>query len=1050
MSGDWTVVVLAAVLSLGAVVALLGEWRWWSPPVRGLTLSGLAAAAVGMLVQAGAAPALPAWSGAVLSTTAVLLLVSASAVLGRRGSRPSCRREDTELKEELARAERRYRFLVDRLPEALIVLEEGTIVFANRAFRRIVGVSPEAAVGRRLDSFVRPDWQSLYSSRYDVQPSTASLGVHRLELQVERSDGESRWVEMRFQIDPLAERPAEMVLMADVTQRRRAESRLEELNRSFLDLGPDPLVNIERLTAACGKILGAACALYNRLEGELLCSLGAWQVPPGYERVDAPAGHICFDVIQRGPAAGLYLVRNLQDSPYAASDPNVARYNLRTYAGYPVAYGEKVLGSLCVVYTEDVEFDQNDERVLQIVARAVAIEEDRRTAGEGLAEREERYRRLFEASRDGVAILSPAGDLLDSNQALAAQLGRSQEEMRGGSVASLLGEAVGGLAATLSAGQGDAAPTLAVELVRRNGTRFPAEIVARRMNVSGRQVVVATVHDLTGRRQAEALHSAVHQISEAVHLTDNLHELLSTIHQVLGRLMEARNFYVALYDPIADLISFPYFMDEFDPPPAQRRPGKGLTEYVLRRGSPMLVSPERFEELQRSGEVESVGSASIDWLGVPLMTRDQAFGVVVVQTYTEGVRYGDRERDILTFVSRQIAVAVERKRAEDRFRQSQRIEALGRLAGGVAHDFNNLLMAIMGSAELLQQRCTGQADAQAELATILRSTSRAADLARGLLAFARRQVLEPADLDLNQVIEQMVPILRRVIPENIEVVVRQGAGQATVRADRGQIDQILMNLAVNCRDAMPSGGRLGIETAHVEIGDEYVASHPWAVAGPHVLLAVTDTGVGMDRETLTHIFEPFFTTKEPGRGTGLGLSTVYGIVKQHGGMIDAESEPGRGSSFKIFLPQVSRTPADQPRSAPGPIRGGTETILVVEDEAEVRHILVQVLSGLGYRVFEAEDGVAAFARLEEASTEIDLVVSDVVMPRLGGKELWEKSNSLPRTPLFLFSSGYGDGLVDSELVRGTRTAFIAKPYGIEELARRVRELLDRDRPRGPA
>jgi PAS domain S-box-containing protein len=978
------------------------------------------------------------------------LLVLAGASVGRSGTRPLRRSEGAELREELARSERRYRFLVDRLPEGFVVLEEGTIVFANRAFRRILGVSPEAAIGRRLDSFVGPEWLSLYSGRYDVRPSTASLGVHRVELQVERPDGEPRWVEMRFQTDPLAERPAEMVLMADITQRRRAESRLEALNRSFLDLGPDPVANIERLTAACGEILGAACALYNRLEGGLLCSLGAWQAPPGYERVDAPAGHICFDVIQRGPDAGLFLVRNLQDSAYASSDPNVARYGLRTYAGHPVAYGGKVLGSLCVVYTEDVEFDQNDERVLQIVARAVAIEEDRRAAGEGLAEREERYRRLFEASRDGVAIISPTGELLDSNQALAAQLGRPQEEMRGGSAAALLGEAVGAMAATLSAGQGEVAPTLAVELVRRNGTRFPAEIGARRMSVSGRQVVVATVHDLTGQRQAEALHSAVHQISEAVHLTDNLHELLSTIHQVLCGLMGARNFYVALYDPIVDLISFPYFVDEFDPPPAPRRPGRGLTECVLRRGSPMLVSPERFEELRRSGEVESVGTASIDWLGVPLMTRDQAFGVVVVQTYTEGVRYGERERDILTFVSRQIAVAVERKRADDRFRQSQRIEALGRLAGGVAHDFNNLLMAIMGSAELLQKRCTGQADALAELATILRSTSRAADLARGLLAFARRQVLEPADLDLNQVIEQMVPILRRVIPENIEIVFRRKAEQATVRADRGQVDQILMNLAVNCRDAMPSGGRLAIETAQVEIDGEYVASHPWAVAGPYVLLAVTDTGVGMDRETLLHIFDPFFTTKEPGRGTGLGLSTVYGIVKQHGGMIDAESEPGRGSSFKIFLPQVSRTPVDQPRPAPGPIRGGTETILVVEDEAEVRHILVQVLGGLGYRVFEAEDGVAAFARLQEASTEIDLVVSDVVMPRLGGKELWEKANSLPRAPVFLFSSGYGDGLVDSELVRGTRTAFIAKPYGIEELARRVRELLDRDSPRAPA
>jgi len=384
----------------------------------------------------------------------------------------------------------------------------------------------------------------------------------------------------------------------------------------------------------------------------------------------------------------------------------------------------------------------------------------------------------------------------------------------------------------------------------------------------------------------------------------------------------------------------------------------------------------------------------------------------------------------------------EQRKLEEQLNLSRRLEAVGSLAGGVAHDFNNLLTAIIASADLLQLALPAGDPGHAEVRTIKGASKRAAELTHALLAFARRQVLQPVDIDLNELVEDFLPMLRRVIPENIEIDFIRGHELATVRADRGQVEQILMNLCLNSRDAMGEGGTLTIETENTLINGEYVKSHPWAKAGRYVLLSVSDSGSGMDEATVRHAFEPFYTTKRVGKGTGLGLATVYGIVKQHSGMVSIYSEVDKGTTVKVYLPIVVRRAVTVGNKVEGPALGGNETILVVEDDATVRRSTVTVLSRLGYTVLEAADGLEALELLRSAEVPPALVVSDIVMPRMGGRELAQQAAEVAPGTVFLFSSGYTENGMRGDLKAAAGTHFIAKPYGLDVLARKIRTVLD--------
>ena len=387
-----------------------------------------------------------------------------------------------------------------------------------------------------------------------------------------------------------------------------------------------------------------------------------------------------------------------------------------------------------------------------------------------------------------------------------------------------------------------------------------------------------------------------------------------------------------------------------------------------------------------------------------------------------------------------------RKLLEEQLRQAQKMEAVGRLAGGIAHDFNNLLTAIRGHAELLLSEMSAHYPLRADLIEINRAAERASTLTRQLLAFSRRQILQPRILDMDIVVVEMEKLIRRLIGEDIELQTRPAAKGARVRADRGQLEQVLMNLAVNARDAMPNGGRLTIETSIVDLDDKYARFHPGSIPGAYVRMGVTDTGVGMDARTLSHVFEPFFTTKAVGKGTGLGLATVYGVVKQSGGYIAVQSEAGSGTSFDIFLPRITDNadPTRETNNRVDPERTG-QTVLLAEDEDAVRSLASRVLRKHGYQVLEARDGADALRVADSYAGFIHILLTDVVMPRMGGRELVERLTPVRPGMRVLYMSGYtDDALVHHGVLTGSGTWFLEKPFTPDTLAMKLREVIESD------
>ena len=385
----------------------------------------------------------------------------------------------------------------------------------------------------------------------------------------------------------------------------------------------------------------------------------------------------------------------------------------------------------------------------------------------------------------------------------------------------------------------------------------------------------------------------------------------------------------------------------------------------------------------------------------------------------------------------------EKLKLEQQLRQAQRLEAVGQLAGGVAHDFNNLLTIISGYSDLALSQLSPQEPLRYNVEQVLKAANRATALTSQLLAFSRKQVLKPIVLDLNEIIADLEKMLRRLIGENIDLITILETDLGCVKADPGQIEQVIVNLAVNSRDAMPDGGKLIIETSNVELDAHYTSQHIGTLPGPYVMISVSDSGHGIGPETQSHIFEPFFTTREHGKGTGLGLSMVYGIVKQSGGNIWVYSEPGHGTTFKIYFPLVLQ-PSEPirpipARAAPG---RGVETILLVEDEERVRELVKEVLIKQGYTVITARDGKDALGAAAREARQIDLLLTDVVMPKMSGRELAEILVPMRPSLKVLYMSGYTDNAMLHKGTLDSETKFIQKPFTPDALARKVREVLD--------
>ena len=705
--------------------------------------------------------------------------------------------------------------------------------------------------------------------------------------------------------------------------------------------------------------------------------------------------------------------------------------------------------------------------------------------------------------------------------------------------------------------------------LRKDGSWIDVFVCVAPLIVSGEKIATyALYRDISAQKRAETLSSALYRIAEKTSATNDLQEFYAAIHAIVGELMQASNFYIALFDARTQMLTFPYYEDQIHPAPEPRKLSLGRTEYVLRTGESLLCPSNLFAEMVSKGVLEDSERDPLDWLGAPLKVGDHTFGVVAVQSYSPQARLLESDLEVLTFVSRQLAIAIERKRNEEalrqsetryrslvesavygiyrcnlegsfldvnpalvamlgyesaqevlslnptgevflshteqtrimrdfqrglrltnvevhwkhkeghaitvrlsgcmvrngdekvieviaedvtarrtlenQFRQAQKMEAVGRLAGGVAHDFNNLITVIRGYAEVILDSAPPASTATAKVEAIYQAANKAASLTRQLLAFSRKQMLELKPVDVNAIVNDLERLLRPLVGENIEWVTELAPALNSTRADPGQIEQVFMNLVVNAKDAMPRGGKITIQTANVLLGEEIRRKYHYVQPGHYVMLAVSDAGQGMDQATLERVFEPFFTTKEQGKGTGLGLSTVYGIIKQSRGYIFAESEVGRGSTFRIYLPQLDgpAETAAPPAQAPSSSAEGWETILLVEDEECVRQLIRETLQSKGYKILEADRGDTALQIAASHNGRIDLLISDVVLPGMPGKELGKQLAAKCPGTRTLFLSGYTEEAIIHQNMLEPGAAFLQKPFMLQALARKVREVLN--------
>lgn len=623
---------------------------------------------------------------------------------------------------------------------------------------------------------------------------------------------------------------------------------------------------------------------------------------------------------------------------------------------------------------------------------------------------EDTYAVLFERNPHPMMVYDPSGgEILAVNEAAVSTYGYSHEQFLQMNIRDISApEELPRLEAHISRQRPSYEYSGVWRHVRRNGSIIAVEVNSSELRYDGRPARLISVNDVSRSVLAE----------EALRQSDaNFRTLIQSAPLAIVTL--DRNGLVQMWNPAAEHL-FGWREAE-----------------VLNR--PLLTVPENDIDEHRLLLARAAGGDPV--VGIERTRRRKDGTGVLISISVAALR--DDRGGIAGFIATYMEVGT-RRALEEQFRHAQKMESVGRLAGGVAHDFNNLLTVILGYGHMLRAMDTLDASVASGIGEIVDAAERAADLTRQLLAFSRKQVLQPEVLTLDRVVRRMGRLLKRLIGEDVELVTVIPQSTHPVRVDPAQIEQVVANLVVNSRDAMPGGGRLTIEISNVELDEIYASRRVDFQPGKYVMLAVTDTGTGMNQAVQERIFEPFFTTKEPGKGTGLGLATVYGIVKQSGGDVWAYSEPGTGTTFKVYLPAVITTaPPEAEAPALTPAAGGSETILVVEDEEKVRVLAAGVLKTAGYHVFQARTADEALFILRQRPDEIHLLLTDAVLPRMSGEQLAKRAVEIRPGIRLLFMSGYTDTSVVANGVIAEGNVFLQKPFIPEILLRKTREALER-------
>jgi PAS domain S-box-containing protein len=1064
--------------------------------------------------------------------------------------------------------------LFENSPEAIATVGSDLRIQAvNQEFSRIFGYGRSEAVGREINDLIVPIEKQQEGTRLCEQVQAGAN--FSIETVRRRKDGTTVDVSILGTpiILPGGKQVGHYSIFREITERKHSE-RLQQALYRIADKASSAL-DLQELYRSIHSILNELMyakncyvALYDEATDMVSFPYFVDEKDPQFPPHRFGKG--LTEYILRSGTSLLATPEKLAELTRAGEIERSGSPSL-DWMGVPLKSGEKAFGVLAVQsYREHTRYGEHEKEILTFVSSQIARAIENRRNQEAVRESENKFRAMAETAVTAISIHDEER-FIYVNPAACKIVGYSQEEMMRMRPFELVTPQFRELAIRRGRARlaGEDVPSrYEFQIATRSGETRWLDFSARSIPFGGRTAMVATAVDITERKRSEQLQSALYRIAERTSAAGDLHEFYAYIHQVVSELMYAKNFYISIFDEETQTLSFPYFVDEEDVQPVRKKLGKGLTEFVLRTGRPLLATPDVFEAMVRAGDVESIGAPSLDWLGVPLIISEKPIGVLVVQTYKENIRYREADKDLLTFVSQHVATAIEHKRnqeelrlsearyrslvqsavygifrasmdgkflavnpalvtmlgygseqelmalsldddvfldprgrerlladyertnrwegaevqmkrkdgstitvrlsgrvaaddggkqlyteciAEDiterraleqQLRQAQKMEAVGRLAGGVAHDFNNLLTVIKGYTELMLADPAPYVH-RSELEETMKAADRAASLTRQLLAFSRQQVMAPRILNLNNVVANMQNLLMRLLGEDVHLEISLEEKLHNVKADPSQFEQVIMNLAVNARHAMPKGGRLRIETGNVDLEEDWAREHIGAKPGKYVMLAITDTGTGMDEKTKSRLFEPFFTTKEQGKGTGLGLSTVYGIVKQSDGYIAVYSELGVGTTFKVYLPRVQAPAENVKLSGVFPqANRGNETILLVEDEEGVRRLVRDIVSRQGYKVLEARSGEEALKVAEQHAGNIDLLLTDLVLSQMSGRELSERLRQRLREMKVLYMSGYTDDamLHSGGLLKGA--GFIQKPFTAASLSQKMRELLD--------
>ena len=649
------------------------------------------------------------------------------------------------------------------------------------------------------------------------------------------------------------------------------------------------------------------------------------------------------------------------------------------------------------------------------------------------------FRSVVTQAVDILLIFDTEGNIVDANEMASEETGFSIQELTSMKIHELEGgnRTEEERQKLLEFSLAEEALTLSGRYKRKDGSTFPVEIRSGSIVVDDKTYLLALVRNVTEREKASRaqLHSGA--ITRAIaKATVNFLEdrsLASMCQSLVSdalRLFSAESGLIARIDGNGELV--PIYSTDKDISPLE----KTIRE-VVASGEPIFCSSQ---QAGKAGKEETM-------VVLPLRIGSEVLGAFLLKNRPGG--FGTKERKELdnfvhtAVLGLQMSITEKRRQeAQDQLRHSQKMQAVGQLAGGIAHDFNNLLLAIQGYTDLVLLSVEPDSPLQEHLSQVIKAAKRASTLTRQLLAYSRRQQLHPVLIDLNDTISNLMKMLRRLIGVNIDLDIHPGLNLGMVSADPGQIEQVLLNLVVNARDAVGEEGQVTISTKNCNITKAQCAPYPNVQPGSYVALSVQDTGLGIEEENLSRIFEPFFTTKEVGKGTGLGLATVYGIIEQHGGFIDVESEVGKGTTFHVYLPFVETARAEAKEERAKVVRGGTETILVAEDEEMVRILAQSILERAGYNVLLAENGKIALDIFLARHSEISLVILDVIMPVMGGKAAMNRMRDHSPEMPFLFLSGYAANAVIEEAEKDERMRFLPKPYRQSDLLQVVRTLID--------